>query len=139
MKSEAAMMGPREIKRLMGRLALERGRAGERHVLAACTLAARPAWMRRVRAATRDEDRHGIDVVIESDVGKLFVQVKSSLAGKEAFEARRRHARIVVVVVNAGCSLPRVLEQLVEVIEPVRGEYLQKRGQVVGEHGGLWR
>jgi hypothetical protein len=121
------MMGPREIKRLVGRLAAERGRAGERHVLAACALATRPAWMRRVRAATREEDRHGIDVVIESDVGKLFVQVKTSLAGKAKFEARRRHARIVVVVVDAGCSLPTVLQEVVDLTEPVRGEYLRKR------------
>ena len=36
------------------------------------------------RSATRAEDHDGIDVVVESDVGKLFVKVKSSRTGKAA-------------------------------------------------------
>jgi hypothetical protein len=32
----------------------------------------------------------GIDVVVESDVGKPFVQVKSSRRGKQEFEGRRK-------------------------------------------------
>jgi hypothetical protein len=35
-----------------------------------------------------------------TDVGKLFVQVKSSRGGKAAFLERRRSARIAVVVVR---------------------------------------
>jgi hypothetical protein len=121
-------MDPKSIKRLVGKLAAERGRARERHVLAACALGVRPAWMRSARAATRREDHRGIDVVIESDVGKLFVQVKSSIAGKAKFEGRRRSARIVVVVVDAGDSLEAVLGMVVGGVGEVRGEYVRERG-----------
>jgi hypothetical protein len=41
-------------------------------------LPSRPPWMHRARPATRMEDRSGIDIVVESDVGALLVQVKSS-------------------------------------------------------------
>ena len=129
-------MDPKSIKRLVGKLAAERGRAGERHVLAACALRARPAWMRSVRAATRREDHHGIDVVIESDVGKLFVQVKSSLVGKAKFERRRRSVRVVVVVVSAGDSLETVLERVVEAVGEVRGEYVRERMRSARREGG---
>jgi len=120
-------MDPKSIKRLVGKLAAERGRARERHVLAACALRARPAWMRNARAATRVEDHRGIDVVIDSDVGKLFVQVKSSLMGKAKFERRRRHARVVVVVVDAGDSLEAVLGLVVGAVGEVRAEYVRER------------
>ena len=121
-------MDPRQIKRLLGKLAADRGRARERHVLAACGLRTRPAWMRSARAATRVEDHRGIDVVIESDVGNLFVQVKSSRLGKAKFERRRRAARSVVVVVDAGDSLEAVLGRVVGEVAKVRGEYVAQRG-----------
>ena len=120
-------MDPKSINQLVGKLAAERGRARERHVLAACGLRARPAWMRDVRPATRREDHRGIDIVIESDVGKLFVQVKSSLLGKSKFERRRRSARVVVVVVDAGDSLEAVLGMVVGAVGEVRQEYVRER------------
>jgi len=52
-----------------------RGLESEERVLEACRLEPRPAWLRRARRATRTEDHSGIDVVVESDVGRLFVQV----------------------------------------------------------------
>jgi hypothetical protein len=92
----------------------------------------RRSRMRSVRAATRREDHRGIDVVIESDVGKLFVQVKSSIAAKAKFEGRRRSARIVVVVVDAGDSLEAVLRRVVGGVGAVRGEYVEERARSGG-------
>src|SRR6185436_12825401 len=34
-------------------------------------------WIRRVRHASREEDARGIDVVFETDVGPIKIQVKS--------------------------------------------------------------
>jgi hypothetical protein len=44
--------------------------------------------MHRARLATRIEDRSGVDIVVESDVGALLVQVKSSNAGKQHLVGR---------------------------------------------------
>ena len=86
-------MPPRNVHVLLRTIANQRGRTSEQRVLEACQLPGRPAWMKSARAATRAEDHDGIDVVVESDVGKLFVQVKSSRRGKADFEEKRRRAR----------------------------------------------
>ena len=122
-------MDPKNIACLLGKLGSERGRANEHHALEACLLPTRPAWMTSARAATRAEDHDGIDVVVESDVGKLFVQVKSSRTGKAAFVERRRRAHVAVVVVKSGDGLEEVLRRVVGALAPVRKMYLKERGE----------
>ena len=121
-------MPPRNVHAILGKIARQRGRTSEQRVLEACQLPARPAWMKSARAATRAEDHDGIDVVVESDVGKLFVQVKSSRRGKADFEERRRRARVAVVVVGAGDAAEKVLRKVVGELAKVRAEYLRERG-----------
>lgn len=67
-----------------------RGDAAERRVLAALTRPDRPAWIVKVRRARRGENRSGVDVVVDTDVGRVFLQVKSSVAGAQKW--RRDHA-----------------------------------------------
>jgi hypothetical protein len=122
-------LDPKNIACLLGKLGSERGRANEHHALEACLLPTRPAWMTSARAATRAEDHDGIDVVVESDVGKLFVQVKSSRTGKAAFAARRRRAHVAVVVVKSGDTLEEILRRVVGALGPVRRQYLTERGR----------
>jgi hypothetical protein len=122
-------MDPRNVARVLGKIGNERGRANENHVLEACLLPGRPAWITSARAATRTEDHDGIDVVVESDVGKLFVQVKSSRRGKAAFVERRRRSHVVVVVVKNGDTLDEILRRVVGALAPVRKQYLKQRGQ----------
>ena len=121
-------MDPKNVARVLGKIGHDRGRTNERHVLEACRLPSRPAWMTGARAASRAEDHDGIDVVVESDVGKLFVQVKSSRTGKAAFTERRRRARVAVVVVKSGDTLEDVLRRVVGALAPLRKEYLAERG-----------
>lgn len=128
-KGEVAV-DPKNVVRVLGKLGSERGRANERHVLEACLLPARPSWMTSARAATRAEDHDGIDVVVESDVGNLYVQVKSSRTGKAAFVERRRRAHVAVVVVKSGDTLEEVLRRVVGALGPVRKQYLAERGGV---------
>lgn len=71
---------PRNLAQILGADARKRGCRSEHRVLEALSLPSRPAWIRTVRAATKAEDRAGIDVVIESDLGKLYVQVKTGTA-----------------------------------------------------------
>ena len=83
--------------------------------------------MMSARADTRAEDHDGIDVVVESDVGKLFLQVKSSRTGKSAFAQRRRRAHVAVVVVRAGDTLEEILRRVVGALAPVRKQYRGER------------
>ena len=122
-------MDPKNVARVLGRLGNERGRANEHHALEACLLPTRPAWMTSARAGTRAEDHDGIDVVVESDVGKLFLQVKSSRTGKAAFAERRRRAHVAVVVVRAGDTLEEILRRVVGALAPMRKQYRGERGE----------
>jgi hypothetical protein len=115
------------MAQMLGKIARKRGRTSEDRVLEALELPSRPAWMSGVRRATPAEDRAGIDVVVESDVGKLFVQVKSSRGGKAAFAQRRRSARVGVVVVVVTDSPERVLAKVVGELGKIRAEYLKER------------
>ncbi len=120
-------MAPRQLHRAFGTIARDRGRASEQRVLDACVLAGRPPWMRTARQATPAEDHDGIDVVIESDVGKLYVQVKSSRRGKAAFEKRRRRVRAVVVVVAGGDTPDKLLRKVVGQLAALRAQFLSER------------
>ncbi len=121
-------MDPKNVSRVLGKIGTERGRTNERHVLEACLLPTRPAWMKSARAATRAEDHDGIDVVVESDVGKLLIQVKSSRTGKAAFAERRRRAQVAVVVVKSGDALDAVLRRVIGALAPLRKQFLAERG-----------
>jgi hypothetical protein len=118
---------PRNMAQMLGNEARKRGRTSEERVLEALELPSRPAWMGAVRKATPAEDHAGIDVVVESDVGKLFVQVKSSRGGKAAFGKRRRSARVGVVVVGVTDSPDKVLAKVVGELGKIRAEYLAER------------
>lgn len=69
-----------------------RGKANEAAALRIVTEAVgSQPWVRLVRPAIPEEDRAGIDVVVETtDVGYLFVQVKSSVSGLREWTARYR-------------------------------------------------
>ena len=126
---------PRKPERLPRWLALARGRETEQRVLDACKLDARPDWMKSVRFASRDEDRAGIDVVFESDIGRLCLQVKSSMRGKAKFEERKRKARIALVVVGRHDSPATVLRRVVQALGALRARYLSEKRPLISEVG----
>ena len=50
-------------------------------------------WIHTVRLSTEEEDRRGIDVVFGTDVGNIYVQVKSSYVAKKRFITRQENGR----------------------------------------------
>jgi hypothetical protein len=124
----AAFQALRARLSLLGELARRRGLENEKRVINACKLKTRPPWMQDVRKATPEEDRDGIDVVVESDVGKLYVQVKSSAVAKVAFQDKRRRARVAVVVVRPNDSKSDLLRKVLDGLSGLRGVFLEKRG-----------
>jgi hypothetical protein len=104
----------------------------EKRALAACRDPARPEWLKTARYASRREDRQGVDIVLESDIGRLQLQVKSSEHGKERFLAERRRLRIAVVVVRPYEPDETVRANVYAAITALREHYL-------GERPAIWR
>lgn len=86
-----------------------RGRRSEQAVINAARHSTMPAWIRSVRAAYHWEDAQGIDVVVETDDGELYLQVKSSPKGAARFDPRGRPIGVVV----AGDAEPEVVRRRV--------------------------
>ncbi len=124
-------LGPSRRSPKVDKLTHQRGIESEMRLLESCRLPSRPPWMRRARLATRIEDRSGVDIVIESDVGALLVQVKSSNAGKQHFR-RRPLLSIAIVVVHAADSAEALLVKVVGELEPIRAQHLEKGLAVAG-------
>jgi hypothetical protein len=126
--------GPSRRSPKVDKLTHQHGIESEIRLLESCRLPSRPSWMHRARLATRIEDRSGVDIVIESDVGALLVQVKSSNAGKQHFR-RRPLLSIAIVVVRAADSAEALLVKLVGELEPIRAQHLEKRLAVIPRRG----
>jgi len=91
----------RHGKAASGKWGIARGRAAEeRCLLRARDVVAALPWATGCRKAHGEEDWLGIDIVVESDVGQLWIQVKSSKRGARRGRARYEMRGIDVVVVN---------------------------------------
>lgn len=88
----------------------------------------RPPWMQSAELGTDHQDFEGIDVVVKTDVGDLFIQVKSSERFKYLFVAKGRKqwktGRAVpivgIVIVNDGRTDRQILREALSEINRVR-------------------
>lgn len=89
----------------------------------------RPTWFESARQATPEEDKRGIDIVITTtDVGLLFLQVKSSRVFALEFTDKRRATLIGVIVVSHTEDLREVNDRAMEVLLRLHERVLAKRG-----------
>lgn len=87
------------VRAIMGDLGRERGERNEGVALDAARSACdRLPWVTSARAATREEDARGIDIIVATDIGSMCLQVKSSRTGAQTFRASRPGALIEVVI-----------------------------------------
>lgn len=92
---------PNQVARGLGDLARVRGAVNEGAALrAAMSAPTRIRWVTAARAATPDEDRRGIDIVVTTTLGALWLQVKSSPLAARAWAAKNGHKMIEVVVAS---------------------------------------
>ena len=61
-----------------------------------------PDWYNGISKATMDQDQKGIDFIIHTAFGDIFVQIKSSEAGAKKFlnKLRTNNFRIVVLIIK---------------------------------------
>lgn len=90
-----------------------------------------PTWFHGIEPSTHEQDQRGIDAVVHTDVGDIYVQIKSSLAGEEKFRARQeespRLAHIVLAIVRVGESSMETRATILRAVEERRADYLARR------------
>jgi len=83
-------------------------------------------WISDFRRANWFEDRKkGIDFVVKTDVGKIFLQVKSSKTGKE--NSLKKHPKIPVIIINRNLELEETKKIMMTILSEQRKLYLEKR------------
>lgn len=61
----------------------------------------KPAWYNGISKATDEQDETGIDFIIHTAHGNIFIQIKSSQTGANNFLKKRREFRIIVLVIKS--------------------------------------
>ena len=87
-KKKARKGAPKTLNGILWQENQERGARYETLVLGAIGRLNFP-WVQSARLATQAEDHAKIDVVVETEHGTLYLQVKASKAGRQKFEAKK--------------------------------------------------
>lgn len=121
-----------KVVSLLGRLGQERGLRNEQRVVNAFSdLCSKPPWFAKIEKSEKELDRKGIDVVVYTDdVGKLFLQVKSSRQGKEKFISKYFRKPIGIVVINHLDSDDTIRRKVLHELNKLRLLFLEKRGSI---------
>ena len=87
-----------------------------------------PPWILRARRPTSTQDKfEGVDAIVEtSDVGQLYVQIKSSKKYAEKFKNGRHYAQnksIIVIVIGASDTPADIRAKVRGPLSKLRREY----------------
>lgn len=115
--------------------ALEKGRRNEERFFEAMNdpLADNlPRWIQGVLRPTSSQDRfEGIDAIVKTaDVGKLFVQIKSSKAGEEKFLKGKYNKSIIVVVIGKSDTPAEIRAKARKPLSELRFQYLKLKSSI---------
>lgn len=80
----------------------------------------KPGWLLDVKRAPLWLDRRGVDVIVLTDVGELYLQIKSSQAGAKKFRKKKRSLMVETVVIGPDDLDNEVKQRLVEAIQHMR-------------------
>jgi len=130
-KMEQSSSPQARTRHALGEVANERGHKQERRVVEALQRlppGACPEWLHEVRISTAEEDRLGIDVAILTDVGWLFVQVKSSEIGRRRFLEKKRPTLIATIIVKPDEPEDRLARRMLSLLAEQRKAVLRLRG-----------
>ena len=111
------------FNRLLGDLANKRGADNEQRLIDAVNFknSVWPKWLIGIEKSSRDQDAKGIDIVVETDVGRIFIQVKSSKCGLDSVKKKKKH--IVYMVINERKSMDKIYDTFIGVIGHKRSDY----------------
>lgn len=117
------------VSKILGNIANDRGNKNQNRVLQSVVRHQHHTkWIDGVRLATAREDHTGIDLVVTTDVGPLYLQVKSSRAGMKQFMRHgRRKAMIALVRCNENVSDTRLDRDTLNKLQGLRAQLLARR------------
>ncbi len=92
----------RRITAIIDHLSTERGLQAEekvKRIFCKERKATWPVWLYGVRKGYEEEDHHGIDFVARTDIGDIFIQIKSSESGALNFKNHPKYNPLTALVV----------------------------------------
>ncbi|MEK7642866.1 MAG: hypothetical protein AAB372_00210 [Patescibacteria group bacterium] len=122
------------VAQAFGSMGRERGGQRENRFLAVFREHPRdaPEWFRGVERASRELDRKGIDAIIYTDVGKIFIQIKSSQGGKRRFEELHPRTHIIVIIIRGYDLDESIRKSTYQLVGVRRDIYVAKRQARLG-------
>lgn len=121
-----------KLNRCIGKAANSRGEIAENRVEALLSELDEswPIWVFSGRKATRGEDKSGKDFIFVTDVGKLFIQIKSSIAGVRKFKMMSSPRKMIEpVIVTADIERAEVRSRLIDALYLLRARVFERRGR----------
>jgi hypothetical protein len=86
-----------------------------------------PEWIESTSLGTSTEDRAGIDIVVYTDIGKLFLQIKGTEIQVQKFLAKHRKGNIVPFIVEQTSNIQVLREKLIACLQQERARILKLR------------
>lgn len=122
-----------KVSRIIGNFGNERGRRTENKFFEAMRAPFAEEmfeWVSAVHRASAKEDRKGIDAVICTDVGKLFIQIKSSETGATEFRNGQhcRHRMIGVIIIRDHHTPEDIRKRAKSILMELRQNIISVRG-----------
>lgn len=91
----------------------------------------KPSWFKDIHRGTKHQDGLGIDLVVKTDVGDLFVQVKSDRRDMGKFKKRQKTRDqsfpSVACIVYKHCLEAQLSGQLIGKLRKMRNDILAKK------------
>lgn len=115
----------------IGRASNIKGALAEKRCLdAAEELCKTHDWLLSARSCTKQEDARGIDIVVESDIGFLYIQVKSSRICAWSFRQKRSRSKAIVVIIPPEMADEKVRDKVFHALCRLRRYFMKiRRGQ----------
>ena len=111
-----------------GQAANRKGKLAEDRVLsAAFVVCEKEEWLYVARPATMMEDHDGIDIIVYSSIGKLFLQVKSSHCGARQFRYKRPDAKVIVIIVDPDMGDDKIENKVRDALGRLRKYFMKNR------------
>jgi len=117
----------KNISRIIGKIGQERGRRTEDRFTAAFKGVAVPKWCHCVAPATPEQEGQGIDKIMWTDVGPVYIQLKSSRRGKQEHQRHYPRRPIGVVILNSDDSDETIRQKALSAAGELRKRFLNKR------------
>lgn len=109
------------------RYTAEIGRTKEKMALIALSRGPLPAWIKGFRRTGHREDIEGKDLVILTDVGQIFIQIKSSVDACRTFLEKERKFQVGVLMIKSTDTLDFVRSNLLAVASRLRRQVIREK------------